>query len=228
MKTRAIAVLFALLIPAAVMAQANFSVNADEMTAGFMNVFNLPEDGSAFQFASGWGIADLTAVFDGAGYSNVTLSPNTIGDPNEYWYQCLPGNPGPNCGEPGAPGNKIMEANLYGEMTDALAGQTVTFSGEVLSTTLTGAHVVKAFIRDFAPDFSSFNESVVVLNSTGLFSISLAADPGAGRHVQWGFQMTGVNVWSTDVGAFGTMVIGPDPAVPNETSSWSDLKASYR
>ena len=224
MKARVIVALFALIAvtafgPVAAQAQTDLTVDSTELVFGFMNVYNLPApDGDgAFQFASGWGIADLTASFAG---DIVTLGPNTIGDPDPYWY--IGG------GGPGAPGNKIMEANLYGQADGGLAGQTVTFSGEVLASSLTSAHTVTAFIRDFAPDFSSFTESVVPLTGAGPFSISLATAPDAARHVQWGFQMLGVNVWVTDVAAFGTMDIGPDSAVATEASSWGNVKSLFR
>jgi hypothetical protein len=50
--------------------------------------------------------------------------------------------------------------------------------------------------------------------SNGTFSISLATAAGAGRHVQYGFETTGVNVWATDVGPFGSLRIGPAAASP--------------
>ncbi|MCA9311414.1 MAG: hypothetical protein KDA21_09435, partial [Phycisphaerales bacterium] len=48
----------------------------------------------------------------------------------------------------------------------------------------------------------------------GAFSISLALDAGPGRHVQWGFQTIGENVWVTDTAPFGNMVVAtPTPGV---------------
>ena len=180
---------------------------------GFMNVSNLPApDGDgAFQFGSSWGVPDLTATFDDPN-SQVIMSPNTIGDPNEYWYQGGrpgedPGDPNDN-GGPGALGNKIMEANLFIQESGTLDGQTLTFEGEVLSDTTTAAHAVNIFIRDFASDFSSFNETIIPA-TVGPFSISLAIDPGPGRNVQYGFQMVGENVWVTDTAPFGNVVFGP-------------------
>ena len=76
------------------------TVDPAAITNGYMNVFNLPADGGGYQFGSGWGIADLTASYSG---SIVTLGPNTIGDPNGYWY--IGG------GMPGSPGNKIMSVS---------------------------------------------------------------------------------------------------------------------
>jgi hypothetical protein len=181
-------------------------VQVNDSTApwlGFMNVFELPANGGGFVFASGWGVPDLVATFDDAN-NKLTLSPNTVGDPDPFWYQ--------GGGGPGALGNKIMEANLYQQVDDgSLSGQTVTFSGSIISNTFTAAHETRIFIRDFAPDYSSFNETSV-LATTGAFSIDLLTDGGAGRHVQWGFQTRGENVWITDTGPFGNVMISTIPA----------------
>jgi hypothetical protein len=222
MKRFAIVAILALLLPAAaVQAQVNVTVDETVLNLGFMNVFNLPADGGAFQFGQPWGFADLTAVYSGF---DLTLGPNTIGDPNEYWYQCVGSAVPPDCGGPGAPGNKIMEANAYAQVTGGYAGQTVTFSGEVIAYSMTGAHTVIAFIKDFAPDFSSFVDETVVLDTVGPFSISLDTINDAGRHVQWGFQVIGVNVWVTDVAQFGSITIGPDYEIATESKSWGAIK----
>ena len=127
-------------------ADATYTVDAAALTNGYMNVLDL---GGNFQWGSGWGIADLTAVFSG---NDVTLGPNCIDDPNEYWY--LPS------GGPGSVGQHIMEANLYAQVDDgSLAGQNVTFQGFVLSNTLTPAHVAVAFVKDFAADWSLVQRS---------------------------------------------------------------------
>lgn len=176
----------------------------------FMNVFELPANGGGFVFGSPWGIGDLVANFDDPN-NQLILSPNTIGDPNEFWYQCVGGATPPDCGGPGAPGNKNMDANLYIEETGPLAGQTVTFQGVVASNTLTPAHTTRAFIRDFAPDYSSFVESTVDLTTTGPFSVTLDTINDPARHVQYGFQTVGENVWITDVAPFGNIVINTIP-----------------
>jgi hypothetical protein len=182
---------------------------------GFMNVFELPSNGGGFVFGSPWGIPDLVATFNDTG-ATLTLSPNTINDPNEFWYQG--GRPGedpmdPNDnGGPGAPGNKIMQANLYQQAVDGLySGQTVTFSGMILSNTFTSAHSTRVFVSDFAPDYSSRVDSFFDITGPGAFSVSLATINDPARHIQFGFQTTGVNVWATDVGPFGSVVIGTVP-----------------
>ncbi len=215
---RLLAMTVAMLL-AASSAQAQVTVNVPDSTApwlGFMNVFELPENGGGFVFGSGWGTADLVTEFDDAN-NKLTFSPNTIGDPNEFWYQNTTGMaPDPvNPGGPGQRGNKSMEANLYIEVNDdSLAGQMVTFEGNILSDTYTDAHQGFIFIRDFAPDYSSSNDTIVPISGAGPFSISLMTDPGLGRHVQYGFRSVGENVWVTDTAPFGNFMVGtiPEPA----------------
>jgi hypothetical protein len=179
----------------------NVTVNPAAPWQGYMNVSNLPADGGAYQFGSSWGTADLTATFAG---SVLTLGPNTIGDPNGYWY--IGG------GAPGSPGNKIMEANMYVDTTGVFSG-TLTFEGTVLANSLTSAHTAVAFIKDFAPDYSSSVTTTVPL-TPGNFSVSAPLIPDPARHVQYGFQMVGVNVWVTDVAPFGNVQVTavPEPA----------------
>jgi hypothetical protein len=173
---------------------------------GFMNVLELPANGGGFVFGSPWGVGDLVAEFDDPN-AKLTLSPNTINDPDPFWYQ--------GGGAPGAPGNKVMEANLFQEFAAGdLAGETLTFEGTVVSNTFTAAHEAFIFIKDFAPDFSTVIETKIPM-VPGPFSISAALDPGAGRHVQYGFQVIGENVWVTDTGPFGNAMI---TTIPEPTS----------
>ena len=192
-------------------ADVTVGVDPSQTWLGYMNVSELPENGGAYVFGSGWGFADLTAVFSGP---TLTLGPNSVNDVNNFWYQNTSGTaPDPvNPGGPGQAGNKILEANAYVEATDVYAGQTLTFDFTVLSNTFTSAHSTIAFIKDFAPDYSSFNIITSDPLSPGSFSISLPTDPGLGRHVQYGFATTGVNVWITDVAPFGTLTIEAESA----------------
>ncbi len=173
----------------------------------YMNVFELPANGGGFVFGSPWGIPDLNASFNNPAQT-LTLSPNTIGDPNPFWY--IGG------GGPGAAGNKIMEANLYIETTGVYSGQTLTFQGDILSNTFTGAHEAIIFIKDFAPDYSSSVTTTIPI-TPGPFSLSLATIPDPARHVQYGFQVKGVNVWFTDTAPFGNAVIST--AIPAPMSA---------
>jgi hypothetical protein len=136
----------------------------------------------------------------------LSLKANTIGDPNEYWYQNTSGTAtAPNFGGPGQAGNKIMDAAFYQEVTGPYAGITLTFTGTVLSNSLAQGPVdatghgwtTVAFIKDFAPDYSSFVSAVVTLPA-GVFSVSLDTINDPARHVQFGFQTIGPNVWAGD------------------------------
>ncbi len=176
---------------------------------GFMNVFETPQHGGAFVFGSSWGVPDLTANFSGP---VLTLGPNTIGDPNPFWYS--------PSGGPGAVGNKSMDANMYVESTGLYSGQTLTFTGKVLANTLFG-HVNQlgngwtsvAFIKDFAPDYSS-SVSITAPLVNGVFSISLPIINDPARHIQYGFETIGPDVWATDVAPYGNIQITmvPEPA----------------
>lgn len=181
----------------------NVTVKSTAPWLGFMNVSNTPQDGGTYQFGSPWGLADLKATF---GAEGLVLSPNNIGDANPYWY--IGG------GAPGATGNKIMEANLYVEI-GSLPGRNLIFSGTVLSNGLVSAANTNAagngwtsvaFIKDFAPDYSTVNQITVPL-TPGAFSVSLQTINDPARHVQYGFQTVGPNVWATDSAAFGAVVI---------------------
>jgi hypothetical protein len=176
---------------------------------GYMNVFETPANGGGYVFGSGWGTGDLVAYFTGP---ILTLAPNTIGDPNPFWYT--------PSGGPGAVGNKIMDASMYVEPAGSLPGQTVTFTGSVLANTLVGnvnpagnGWTSVAFIKDFAPDYSSFVLTTAPL-APGVFNISLATINDPARHVQYGFETMGPNVWITDVGPYGSIQVTavPEPS----------------
>ena len=175
---------------------------------GYMNVFEIPQNGGGYLWGSGWGTADLCANWSGP---VLTLSPNTIGDPNPYWYT--------PSGGPGAVGNKTMDANMYVETPSGLyTGQTLTFTGTVLTDTLLASHnqigngwTSVAFIKDFAPDYSSFVQ-VTAPMVNGVFSISLATLPDPARHIQYGFETVGSDVWVSDVGLYGVIRVMPEPA----------------
>ncbi|MEY3894649.1 MAG: hypothetical protein RLZZ214_168 [Verrucomicrobiota bacterium] len=195
-------------------ASSTVTVDPAETWLGYMHVADLPASGGTYRYGSTWNVSDLRTRFAG---STLTLSPNTINDAATYWY--IGG------GAPGRPGNKIMTANMYVEKTGSLSGKTVTFTGTVTANTLTSAHSSVAFIRDFNADYSAFTTVTAPLVN-GSFSISLATSAGSGRHVQYGFETTGVNVWATDVGPFGSVQVGPFIGTPFTTwISGFDLSA---
>ena len=70
-----------------------------------------------------------------------------------------------------------------------------------------GLHTTVAFIKDFAPDYSSFNYFISAPLAPGVFSINLATVNDPARHVQYGFETVGPNVWVTDVAQYGSIQI---------------------
>ncbi|USN98738.1 MAG: hypothetical protein H6810_11325 [Phycisphaeraceae bacterium] len=167
----------------------------DDSTAPWLGYMNISELDGTYLWGSAWGIPDLTATFDD-NVPSVTMSPAEIDDPDPYWY--IGG------GAPGAAGNKLMEANLYEQVQGCISGQTVTYSGYVQENTLDSAYTASIYIRDFASDYSSFNETRV--NATpGAFSISLDTVDDPARVVQWGFTLVGPNVWPGDAAALGSV-----------------------
>lgn len=178
------------------------TIDQAKLTNGFMNVFEL---NNAYVFSSGWGIADLNATFPDS--ATVNFTPNTIGDPSPFWYT--------PSGGPGATGNKNMEANLYHQFTDGdVSGKIVNFQGVVSGYTLQPGWSFKAFIRDFAPDYSSVVETSTPITTTGSFDLSALISVDPARHQQYGLQMYGPNVWFTDVASKGSVTVTavPEPS----------------
>ena len=209
-------VLVACAVSATAHAAVVVTVNPADAYVGYMNVFEIPANGGGYVFGSGWGTPDLTATFSG---SDLTLGPNHINDPNSFWYT--------PAGGPGCTGNKTMEANMYVEPA-GLAGQSLTFEGNVVANSLTSAHVARAFIRDFAPDFSSSVDYFVVLPPSGGFTVSASLINDPARHVQYGFQVKGPDVWVTDLAPYGFVTVGPVSATAVQKTTWGSLKALYR
>ena len=205
-----------------------YTVDPSATWLGFMNVFATGAPGygiagaGGFIFASGWGTGDLKATFGGP---ILTLSANTIGDADPFWYT--------PSGGPGAVGNKIMDASFYQEFNGPLAGTTVTFTGSVLSDTLAFLPVDAAghgwtsvaFIKDFAPDFSSFVSTTVAL-TPGLFSISLATIADPLRHVQFGFETIGPDVWAGDPLSIPSVILTAAPVPEPSTIALAGLTAA--
>ena len=196
----------AFVVTGPVASAANVSVTPDASWQGYMNVLETPQNGGAYLWGNTWGTADLCATWSGP---VLTLSPNTIGDANPYWYT--------PAGGPGAKGNKIMDASMYVETTGVFSGQTVNFTVNVLANSLFGkvdgngnGWTSVAFIKDFAPDYSSYVSATVPLN-VGSWVVSLATIADPARHVQYGFETIGPDVWVTDVGPYGNIQVVPEP-----------------
>ena len=204
-----------------VVSTATVYVDPSKNWLGYMNYFSAPPT-VGYISGSPWAVADLRANWSG---STLTLSPNTINDSSPDWYvnpEALLVPPFPSVG------NRAMEANMYVEPAGSLPGLTVTFTGMCISDTMTtnaafngpanpagNGWTCVAFIKDFAPDYSSFNVASVPVTNGIRFNVSLATDPTPGRHVQYGFTTFGSPVWPTDpaLPTYGNVVIAPGPVV---------------
>lgn len=170
---------------------------------GYMNVYDLPANGGAYEFGSPWGVAALPAVFNG---TTVTAGPNvnTYNPSDAYWVN------------PDGSGNKICDANFYVQ-NDGLAGQVVTFTGYCLSNSLVSPYTSSLFIKDLNSGYGV----VAITNFTPVpghaFSISLATT--AGDHIQYGLETVGPNANPATVASLGQVLVASNyvatPPPPN-------------
>ncbi len=164
---------------------------------GYMNVSDLPSKGGAYEFGSGWGTGDLRASFNGP---VVTLAPNvnTYNAGDAYWAN------------PDGSGNKICDASFYVQ-NDGLAGQSITFTGYCISNTLVAPYTSTVFIKDFAPNYSSFVGTNLPLVGGSRFTLNWVA--GAGDHVQYGFETVGPDANPATVASLGKVLISSNVVV---------------
>jgi hypothetical protein len=192
----------------AISANANataFDVNAG--WSGYMNVFELPENGGGYVFGTSWGLADLRALVAPASNSvellpNInTYADNTV-DP--FWVDQTTGA-----------GNKNMEAITLVEPGVSANDNDLTFVGNVVNNTLDAGYTAKYFIKALDPNngFADvFNGSKTLeLPISGTFSVSAtAAELPAGLIVQYGFVMVGPNADPATAGDLGSVTINGD------------------
>lgn len=180
-----------------------FTVDPTQNWVGYMNVFELPQNGGGYDFGSSWGTSALDAYFTGA---TLTLTPNSNIDATDpidsYWWQA------PNDGT--SAGNHIMAASMYVE-NDNFAGGTVNFTGNVLDNTLVSPYTSIAFIDDFTPGYALVNTITTPLVD-GVFNISLAIKPG--DVLQYGFITTGPNARVAALPSLGQVdvIAVPEPS----------------
>jgi hypothetical protein len=175
------------------------TVDPTTLTLGFMNwspvAGNAPGYGGSG--GGGWGVSDLRATFSG---STLTLLPNiNVYNPTDHYWVNADGS-----------GANNMDANIYNETAGTYVSTTLTFNFDVLANTLASPYTSVAFIKDFAPDYSSFTESSAAL-TPGLGSISLLTSANAGDHVQYGFETFGPDANPATVSALGSVIIAPTP-----------------
>ena len=184
------------------------TVDSGILTLGYMNwtptaytLANYPGGGGTG--GGSWGLADLQAGFSG---NQLTLAPtiNAYAAGNAYWTN------------PDGTGANQMDASIYAENTGTYVSTTLTFTFDVFANTLVSPYTSTAFIKEFAPDYSSFTISSVAL-TPGIGSVSLAISGNAADHVQWGFETFGPDANPVGAEALGSVIINP-VAVPEPTT----------
>ena len=191
----------------------NLSIPASNMVTsdpssnwvGYMNVFELPENGGAFQFGGPWGLPDLKTTLN-TGSNSITLQPNfnTYNDnqTDGYWVN-----------QTTLEGNKFMEANTFVEPGAGFNDQGLIFTGNVTSFTLdTAQYDAKCFIKALDPNAGyadAFGGSKTFdLPMSGSFSVSAtAAELPAGLIIQYGFMVTGRNANPADELTLGSVEV---------------------
>lgn len=186
-------------------AQITVKVDSNKAWAGYMNVFDLPENGGAYQFGSAWGLPDLRAYFvpNKAGATRVVLGINTnlynTADP--YWN--LPD---------GTP-QKNLEANFYVDVGSAYGGQSVTFVGLVESNTIPVGWTCEAVIKEFAPGYAYLGDTRAAVVGGSPFSVDRAI--ASGNITQYGFLLYGPNTAPGSAAALAAVSIVVDNADPS-------------
>jgi hypothetical protein len=177
----------------------NVTVSSTTLTNGYMNWTPAPGNAAGYggTGSSSWGVSDLQATFSGG---TLTLLPNVnvYAPGNNYWVNA------------DGSGANIMDANIYNETAGTYVNTTLMFSYDVLANTLVSPYTSIAFIKDFAPDYSSFTEQSAAL-TPGVGTISLLTSANAGDHIQYGFETFGPDANPATAAALGSVIIAPTP-----------------
>jgi len=198
------------------------TVDSTQPWQGYMNFWQT--DGTTYAGGGAWGTADLRGAFvptnSPSGWplnTALVLRPNTnTYNPADIYWNNPDGTP-----------NKVLEANFYRDVFTNLGGQTVTFTGTLLSNSLpaitggaTTGWEVLAVVKDFTSYSSAPLMASVPLDTPGPFSVSLAI--GAGHICQWGFIVKGPNtapLSANSLTGVGVLVEDSDPAITNQPAN---------
>ncbi len=169
---------------------------------GYVAAFNVSDDAYA-GFGFSYPAADLRAT---ATTTSMTLEPNiaiwTAEAGNAAWFD-------QDANEQTAV--LYIEANSYIE-DNSLAGEALTFSGNVSVSDLGSGYTPVAFIKALDPNngFATVVNNTVSISSTGDFTVSAtAAELAAGYTIQYGFAVKGPLADPAD-NSLGSVVIGAE------------------
>jgi len=176
---------------------------------GYVNAFNVSDNGYAFGFP--YGAADLRAT---ATATSMTLEPNiliwTAEATNADWF---------DQGAATQTATKYIEASSYIE-DNTLAGSDLTFTGNVSVSDLGSEYTVVAFVKALDPNagYATVVNNTADISSTGDFTASAtAAELAAGYIIQYGFSVTGPLADPADT-TLGSVVIGEATAGVEDNS----------
>ena len=212
MKTKLFTLAAALGFTMGVVAQNSVSVDAGAAWLGYANIFD-PATGD-FVFGEPWGVPDIKTVVD-AGAGTLTLQPNfntyAANPTDPFWVDQTTGL-----------GAKIFEGNSYVE-DNSLAGEELTFSGNVNSNTLDGAYDALAFIKVFNANYSVLKIATAPLTGANFEVVFTDVNPAEDAVVQYGFQIIGLNANPDDEATLGSVVVSGGALSVNDfnTASFS-------
>lgn len=212
MKTKLFTIAAALGFTMGVVAQNSVSVDAGAAWLGYANIFD-PATGD-FVFGEPWGVPDIKTVVD-AGAGTLTLQPNfntyAANPTDPFWVDQTTGL-----------GAKIFEGNSYIE-DNSLAGEELTFSGNVNSNTLDGAYDALAFIKVFNANYSVLKIATAPLTGANFEVVFTDVNPAEDAVVQYGFQIIGLNANPDDEATLGSVVVSGGALSVNDfnTASFS-------
>lgn len=180
---------------------------ASDMWIAFMNVFDLPANGGAYQFGSAWGLDDVKSTLTDDAVSNtLELQPNfntyAENPTDPYWVD-----------QTTMEGNKMMEASTFVEPGTGFNNAHLVFKGDIYEYTLDAAYEVEVFIKALDPANGYADAlggtSTMTLPTSGTFEVSASgADLKDGLIIQYGFTVRGVNANPLDEDALGSVIIG--------------------
>ena len=166
-------------------AQVSVSIDEDAQWLGFMHRFE-NVNGTKGTHLSGqqFNVADLVATISTDNSHAISLKPNSnlYNSNDPYWSN--------GSGD----GNKWLEANSYVEYTaGTYPGGVITFTANIDSHTLDNRYTLKAFIKEFTPQYDNVNSEVVVVEASSTW-INLSYTPSNNSNViQYGFVLEGIN-----------------------------------
>jgi len=199
------------------------TVDSTQPWQGYMNFYQT--DGTTYAGGSAWGTADLRGAFvptnSPSGWplnTALVLRPNTnTYNPADIYWNNPDGTP-----------NKVLEANFYRDVFTNLGGQTVTFTGTLLSNSIpaitggaTTGWEVLAVVKEFtAPAYGWVGMNSVALTAPGPFTVSRTIP--AGGICQWGLIVKGPNtapLSANSLTGVGILVEDSDPAITNQPAN---------